>query len=349
MAAHTLFFVHGMGKHDKGFSDKAAGMLKGVSRQYSFFRQAAFEEYFAIREILHDDILDHYREMWKGNAEALLATLPAETGNKTADMIRSMLKKYDDALGDNSFATHWLDVLTYRTLAQARDAVNVRVAEGILSGLPNENTSFLPWSILGHSLGTAVVHNTLCSMFGEGEPSNNVRRLNVEDFRPTCVVMAANVSRLLQIEEPECMKVYNSIVRPGSPGSRAVCDYYLNLRHKYDPFTKPKPFDHDFDDRFPAGRYFDLRPAHLNQINTHDLVHYLAAPMVHIPFLRCCFGEGCVTKEEEKASSELFEKETLNSKISEYRKELEGVFPKELDDWKALAKLILAFKKFVKP
>ena len=88
------------------------------------------------------------------------------------------------------------------------------------------------WSVVAHSLGTAVTHATLARVFQIAE---NDPQAGQAMMRPTVICTAANVTRAL---EPPAT-AYADTLRPGSAlGPQA----YISCSHKLDPFCRPLPF-----------------------------------------------------------------------------------------------------------
>jgi hypothetical protein len=112
--------------------------------------------------------------------------------------------------------------------------------------------------------------------------------------RPTLLAMIANVSRVLEDD----IDVYLSRVRPGNPTDPdAACRYYLNALHAWDPIPQAKAFRPLL--AWPSLGVRQLKPpvflnveiSEIEQLNVHDLNHYLRNPLVHGPIFNCLLDQ----------------------------------------------------------
>jgi hypothetical protein len=160
------------------------------------------------------------------------------------------------------------------------------------------------FSVLAHSLGTAVAHDTLHRL--ATKPINQLEdhgrpntALQPPGFRFHSYFAVANVSRVLW---PNGRRIENvSRVRPpvsGLTGNR----YYLNqtfrnFRHVADPVPAFWRFG-------PTGwgdRFMNVDIRHYRDINVHDLVHYLKHPGVYIRIFTGLLGNNAIPNAEIQA------------------------------------------------
>lgn len=323
MARRILFFVHGMGKNPAGWSAAACKTFRDAYESFEDLRPYPFDEHFECCEIVYDEIFERYRQRWRDDAAQLNALIGF---SDAAPALIARVAALGRSLGeDRFFTTHLLDVVMYRYLSLVAAPVRVSVAAQIaerLGKVPNAEPQ--PWSVVAHSLGTSVAHDSLHYMFAGGE--SEIPVLSRESFAPEVGLFVANVSRLL--ERPE-LRVYQSLVRPSWQRANGIFDFYLNARHIYDPFTRPKPFDPEFDWLDPRTRaksfprYQELRIDEVLQPDVHDLSHYLANPGVHVPFIRALFGQrGVISAASEREALEKHREKSVGARLAVAREQL---------------------------
>lgn len=330
--AYTVFLLHGMGLHPADWSDSLQKKLKNVYAGAAFGRMnsKAFGDRFNVVQLEYDSVFRDYVRRWSGNAAALLGAKPAQAIGD-ADQLLGWLT--DAAKGDDNFSwSHAADVFMYRFFGSVRAQVKVHVANQIVAALQQADGA--PWSIIAHSLGTAVAHDSLHALWSDGggtDPDDPrvPSGYGAKDYPAQAVVMVANVGRALQTN-PKVLEPA-STVRPGPVGSSAHgCAQYLNIRHKYDPFTWVRPFD---PDRWPTpeSHYQHIQCDHLWDYNVHDVGHYLEAPQVHVPLFRAIAYDGIISQKEQAEAEEAFRpykyKKLTDMVISKARGELEKLRP----------------------
>ena len=195
MDKHLIFFVHGIGDQAKGWSKDLRSDFKALFDSYPLPAGGRpFAEQFQTEEILYNDLFDEWRKRVARDADGALKLLGG--GGLGARDIGELLKAGAAAGGGGFFRTHALDVLQYRFLRLVADAVRDAVEHQIMSKL--SETDFgtpVRWSVIAHSMGTSVMHDTLHDMFRPGAGSEGSAL-----FQPYAVVMLANVSQLLHDE-----------------------------------------------------------------------------------------------------------------------------------------------------
>jgi hypothetical protein len=351
MPQHIIFFIHGMGEHDGTWHAAGLNQLKAAFKEYEFPKTMIFDDLFLCVPVVYNDILQRTRE--SANTDytrfklAVLAGInPAEIAART---VEKELDKYASLIGagNNNFIwTHILDVILYRWSNAIRMGIDVSVAEQI-TRVTSQN-EHRTWSIMAHSLGTSVAHNTINSLHNTGfpnAPNGPILPLNPMKSRCNTLAMISNVSRVLQRDDA---KVYETQVMPGSSSAGRLCSYYLNARHKLDPLTMPKPFGPDLwpdSATFSTDRYQHIRPSHLHfeadQLpHAHDFDHYLSNPRVHVPFFRSILGTNIVPEEEFKLAKARFDSEIRSNTLDKARKALESRMSTPTGNWKNLLSAI---------
>lgn len=316
MAKNIIFFVHGIGRHADGWSKIKGGPVHALieaSKQYDCFNGLKLENLVDLVEIRYDDIFDQHLDQWASLASTLKTSPFSSTSfNKVTDLLSRV---NDDK---NLFAQYGGDVILYTAFdliaRRVRLRVNSIISSKITSALkaarnqPGPNPEF---SIVGHSLGTTIVHDCLQQLASSNwlpkggvaisdvsmttEEKKNLRRLMQNpannpyapgNFIWDSVYMISNTSRLLHRTDKT---PYNSLVQPGE-----TTRYFFNVEHELDPICKVKSF------KIPAhwnkSRAFNIEVDHIHQANVHGFAHYLKRPAVHRPLFRSMideFGNSC--------------------------------------------------------
>lgn len=353
---HILFFIHGMGTHDAAWHTRGAEMLRASFREYDQLRSLDFDAQFELHPLVYDDRLQALRDRANADFAAFKGAVLGQLANSepvAADSLERELDKLAELGGvaGGGFAwTHALDVVLYRFASTVRAAVDVSVARQILHVLGSR--AHIGWSVLAHSLGTSVIHNTLNSLYNTGftddDNGSPIGPLNPVSTRCATLAMIANVSRVLQREEA---KVLETRVKPGPPSPNRLCSYYLNVRHKLDPFTKPKPFNPDLwpdETMFSTERYQHIRPSHIafeadELSRVHAFDHYLMNPRVHVPLFRSLLGRFIVGSEEFRAAKARFDAEIRSQTLERVRARLESRLPPSTGNWRSLLAAIRRF------
>lgn len=284
MANHVVFLVHGMGNFEKDWSNALVAQLRGHFNAYEELKFNATEKTFDFEEITYNTVFEDWKRQWKDDAAAA-AKAAAGLGMESA-VVDSLLQAAAAPAGDGFFQTHLLDVALFYSFEIVAEQVQRHVAEQILRRLRAKGQNNIPrWSVIAHSLGTAVMGETLHAMFShriEGEPLGDA-------FKPQCVAMLANTGRLLWNKGGD---LYLSKTRPDGPDGSGACWRYLDFRHALDPVPAVQPFHKPPPQWFPAGVdpkevyvHVDLPAADLQSRNVHAFEHYLGHPDVHIPLI----------------------------------------------------------------
>ena len=195
VAKHIIFLVHGIGDTKPGWSKP---VQDAITTQYAGFHVAKlmpFEANFAFSEVNYNDRFDAIRTEWK-NAAAPVAAKLGEGGLGKGAVAKLMTWSAMPA-EDGFLNTHALDIVLYRFFSlvgqRVRDAVQKQILDTLAAQPAND---VLRWSVIAHSLGTSVTHDVLHQMFSPDRPAE-WGALPPGLFRPSVVMMVANVSRLL--------------------------------------------------------------------------------------------------------------------------------------------------------
>jgi hypothetical protein len=331
--ADTIFLVHGMGHHPDDWYVPVQKTLKQLYGKYNISR-IPFDTRFTIQPISYDSVFRMLVARWQADATALGAASAAVGATEVGNLV-GWLRNAGQV--DNNFVwTHAADVLLYRLFYTVRHEVKTHVAAELARGIDALPAS-ARWSVIAHSLGTAVAHDSLDMLMSGTQEDGSPTGFEARHEQALVVAQVANVSRVLQT----AAKAYDSNVKPGRAGQNGRgCRKFLNFRHVLDPFTIPKMFR---PDNWPdstavaKGLYRYIEVNHVHDINVHDLTHYLKHPDVHIPLFRSLAGfKSAVTKAQEEealANFKQFGQLSQSAGIS-LKEKLEEVSPGISEDWK---------------
>lgn len=342
MSKHIIFLIHGIGDTAPGWSADVQKVFRNSYRGYPELEMLVpFDQNFVFQEICYNDKFDDRRSTWREQASAVLAVCGQHGMDGGA---AQLLAQYaSEADKDNFLTTHVLDIVLYRFIPQLAEQVRTAVQKQILACLtaqPQDET--VTWSIIAHSMGTAVAHDTLRAMYTQQSAAG---LLPPSVTRPKVLAMFANVSRLLAGE----IDVYTSGVCPGSQPGKGVCDVYLNACHRWDPIPVPRRFKPK--DGWPdtqtrsAGRYVGVLNSAITQRNVHDFTHYLHDPKVHIPLFRALTWNGVIDDDRLKSACDEYEAATPVGRFNSWVEELKAMWPDENAGWRDVIKCFRAFQE----
>ncbi|MEO6332361.1 MAG: hypothetical protein ABIV11_10305 [Gemmatimonadaceae bacterium] len=335
---HKLFLIHGMGAYD---GDKWAKEVKAVLvaawKKYPKLAAVKFDDQFEIEMVHYDPIFQGIVTKWQTDSTAL-GKLADQVGAAEVGQLVGWLKTAGKTDG-NFIWSHAADVLLYRLSATVRQRVVTHVAKQIIEGVEKqyEEHQRSNWSVIAHSLGTAVTHDAL-DMLAVGQiPGVTVTAFDPRIEQAQVVAMVANVSRVLEA----IVDVYQSAVKPGRAGqSGRSCLRFLNMRHFLDPFTIPRMFrPQSWPDAATVadGRYSYIEVEHVHEVNVHDICHYLRNPAAHIPLFRALAGQTRITKEQEKKALDEFKPfgPMTDEKAAKLKQKLSSMAPSMGETWRS--------------
>lgn len=342
MSNKSLIIVHGMGEHtEASVKQEIAGALKTVFSRYDSLASKDPMSEIDLSVFAYNYYFDDYRKSVEDRNDIVSALqgVSNKYGGLLPEAASEIAKLGKSITEDSFFSTHWLDVLLYRYSLMAepiQEELAVQIASEVrLKGGANVH-------LLGHSLGTSVLHDTLARLYGP-EPSKV--KLSTVNAKISCVHMVANVSRMLQTFR----KVGSSEVRP----VLGCCTNMIQYRHRLDPIPQIKPFTPTnnggwITPKIWEGSYQLIEPSAVTSANVHALSHYLLDPEVHLPLLHVLMGFKPLALER-KAAQDFFNQTTLNGKAQALQQtvemlDLSGQSLKALlDAAKALKDMVIGF------
>lgn len=309
-------------------------LLRECYSRYANLQLIPFDQTFKFVEIRYDGEFDGLRKRWKQAADEVVGLVDDEGGEDT--LVGTLAGWAEEANKDKFLATHVLDIVLYRLVTSVGELVRSTVIDQIMQEL-DPGTDVLRWSVIAHSMGTAVAHDSLLELF-----TRKKKGLKPEQHGLQVLMMVANVSRLL--EDPDLYQddVYRSIVRPSTDPAGGVCRYYLNARHEYDPIPMPKrfkPAESWPDPQARADRRYEELPIGIvEEADVHGLEHYLRNPAVHVELFRRLTVPGLI---DEQTARDALAAHAAQSPISKFKEELAALKKLSLADEEENWNLIL--------
>lgn len=265
-----VILVHGMGTHKKGNIKKE--FITGVNETGKCLINDSFkiEDHVKLKEYHYSKMLDDIRKKLSDNATAIkeqgfgfLSTIGV-----AGEVITAITDFHDDLDDDSFFTTHWLDVILYGSTFYG-EQIRVEFAKFLNKELLKANGREI--HIICHSLGTAVVHDTLAKLYRKSfNATDNIPDLPTGSFNISSLWTFANVSRLVcllnDLEDP--------MTSPVTTGSDGCTNAFYNVRHKFDPFTWFKTYNRKMS--FIKTYENDV----IKKWNTHDFTEYVSDPLV---------------------------------------------------------------------
>jgi hypothetical protein len=263
-----LFVVHGMGDQEENWSISARDLLAAEYEKHRAAGMPEWKDLVSWHEIRYADIFIDIIQDWKQSGDDLWPLLQ----NIQAQDVRKYAERLKMPAAPGFLLTHATDVILYHTCPQVKQPALNRVIKAITDEVGPGDT----WAIVGHSLGTSLVHDAVHQLWNVQEQFGSVLP------KASFVFMVANVSRALEWTAD----VYLSHVKPAPLNARqTACVRYVNVEHKFDPFPKVKRFQ-------PVGwsDFLHVETDHFADRNIHGFMHYLAHPAVHCELLRRIVG-----------------------------------------------------------
>lgn len=216
MSKHIIFLTHGMGNHVHGqWEIPIINMLNDLFKSYNVYtyESKSLDECVEFVPITYDNIFREQVSKWENKFDVLLTSLNENNHFNTtpiSDWLKIASPKEQDF-----FWTHIVDVLLYRFFPNITQMIRIHVINQIKDRLKNE-TDVPNCSVIAHSLGTAVMHDSLHLLFTTAW--GGLPNLLLQQFKFQSITMLANTSRVLTNDVPDTgefyNKIYNSVVKP---------------------------------------------------------------------------------------------------------------------------------------
>ena len=336
---HILFSIHGIGRQQDDWATSVKDHLIEKASQYEHFRDTGLDKHVIFEPIRYDSVFDDLLVRWQDNFSGIMSS---EAGSlipkgKLMDLMDSM----DDEERE-FFWSHVAAVLIYRFFPLYRDRIRIEVIRTIAQKVKRYREEFgniTRFSFLAHSLGTAVIHDSL-HLLGATEWDDEIANvMGPPHTRFQSLFMVANTSKILQSD----IKVDHSIVcAVGSRGdlNKEYLDQYVNVFHKYDPIT----LLWQVNGVSWGANFNQINLSHFRNVNIHDFIHYLDHPDVHIPLFRTLCGFRSVKPAEQIQALEAYRNIDRQSVITELQNRLENAKSK-IDENSTLMDLVKIWVK----
>ncbi len=310
MRKHVLFVFHGMGKHaattlpneDDSWIEDIAKILKKSAGQFSAFSDG-LESRVELVPITYDQVFHTILTRWDRSVDILCDKLGTANVSKVVDWMQGISSDQS-----NFFWTNIVDVLLWRFFDQARDQILARTSEKLVSKIAvelkaaKENQTRVRFSVLAHSLGTSVAHDTLQRLattpISDKHGLHNTA-LFPANFQFYSFFTLANVSRILwpgdtRVEQQTKIRPTNETL---DTNSFYLGGKFINIRHVADPI----PAFGRFSPKNWGDKYISRKIRHYRDVNVHGYSHYLTHPLVYGLIFRGLLGSKLVPTAEIKA------------------------------------------------
>jgi len=314
MPKQLIILVHGMGTHPKGeilrefkkaITDRAKGF--GIA-DLSFLQKVDYAEFN------YSEYFDAIRKQFAENAKARKKGFGYLAGMGFEEKLLDQLTTFESNFGkDEFFYTHWLDVILYSTMyfGEKVRVDFIRSFEKLRKRYDHKNIH-----IICHSLGTAVVHDALAKYYRtDSNPFDDIPDLKTGNFNIASLWTFANVSRMVNLLNGLTDPLHSTV----TTGKDGCASNFINIRHKYDPFTWFKTYDRNIEN----SKTFENTV--FKKINTHDFYEYVTEPRVAKAILSFIYE---VTVNDFEKGMADYMVESLNQEV----KEVKGLIDAAVDD-----------------
>ncbi|XOV90656.1 MAG: hypothetical protein ACFHX7_12410 [Pseudomonadota bacterium] len=283
-----IILVHGMGVYPKpgpgveGFTHEFISAANKTLNSFTGFKSKKIEKLAQVEEINYDSFFNKVRTDIADRAGTITDALTGVSGIDAvgslpaiAFKLAALEQKFKD---DDFFYTHVLDVVLYASILGGR--VRTDVAEQFTRLIEKYPES--PITVVAHSLGTAVIHDTLAKLYtGDFDALGSVASLDRLTHRIRSLWMLANVSKLVNavtgLLDPQ-----KSAVKPTPEGCTSKM---RTVRHKLDPFTWIETFDPANDGGWISQDEYQVNfksivTSAITDFNTHSFAEYVKSPQV---------------------------------------------------------------------
>lgn len=285
-----VLMIHGMGTHhqpenaENGLTSTQKEVCDGINETAGHlgFEDYKFQEKVELHEFNYSKFLEEILLRDAKKAQELIGHIGMlQERGLLPDVASKLVVEFSEADSGKFFYTHWMDVIYYGLMfwgEKIRNELAAKINELYIQANQTGQTV----NVIAHSLGTAVLHDTLVKLYRkDADIRAKAPELDVDQFKFDAIIQVANVSRLVNIlngiGEPH-ISVVNS--GPGKCAKR-----FYNFFNEFDPFTWFKRWD------APIHTGYAERITTVRDINTHDLTEYAAAPTVCYAIMTNIVGE----------------------------------------------------------
>jgi hypothetical protein len=324
----VVFLLHGIGRHEEGWSSafqtRFKTLVKALEADGDFDPDPLLEELENTEfvELWYDDLYQKFVEVMLEREPEFIAAL------KFAGLTK-LAKVFTTDSGDEDFVRdNIFDVLLYRVMPEHRMMTRKKLALAMMGAIQQHGIDDVEYTLVAHSLGTAVAHDTLQEMATEkGSPL----KLGLT-FTFRNLMMLANTSALLRNDFDPRESLVRPFVAPGDPG---YVRFYWNFSHKWDPVAQIYGYQGYMKGQ-PSKRYTYTTITHFQAANIHAITHYLNDPAVHFRMFSGIYGKDLVPDAYVNVMTQELPKRKLADKaieglIDKIRPAIEPVGPPDAD------------------
>jgi hypothetical protein len=361
MQLHHILFIHGIGQHadewvttkEEGASESISDQFFGLLGDYPALKAVDFKS-IKLHSIHYDDEILKLFANWADQAKKL------KDGLSSSPILRDEAAWFTDIVDKASQAqqagnwqfTHLMDLLMFAGSPSIQDRLVTYVGRqviGLIKGNPADH-----FSLVGHSMGTAMAHKMVQALYNEGVVDPGGTRQTLKgDFRFQCVTMIANTSYSLSRDRATH---YSGIVRPSMSVGTGCCHKWINVNHRLDPVGIFLPFDYRknpswLDPKVELrGFHRDIRLSRITSPAIHSVGHYLRDPSFNIPFFELTLGQRFSDKQRDDAVKK-FDAASPEGQFKALRSHLEELDVSKLESFRefytSLKTFIALVKQFV--
>lgn len=316
MANHHLLCVHGVGDHSDNWVTSEDQDTKQTFKDcflecWDKYDELSPSENLVFHSVHYDDILLRALDSWDTLLEQLSALAPTPR-NTFSNKLYKEASRLSAKSAQNSFVkSHLMDLLLFYTIPSITDAVITHVGQQCLDIISAEKSKGGKpiFSVIGHSMGTAVVEKTLKALFSEkSEKIFTGSKDTLEgDFSFYAVILIANTSFTLARDNSEEMFYRRSKFKPGdSVGS--ICKKMLNINHTLDPIGRFRPFSppKNWLNTDDEGLYVSVLLSELSSPYVHSINHYMRDACAHTRIFNALEGDLTIKQPDATGSTENF-------------------------------------------
>lgn len=336
MSKQLIVLVHGMGTHPEGQITKEFKSALAERAKSFGMTDLSFLEQVDYKEFNYSNKFDMIRKQFAENAEARKKGFKYLSGSGVSGSLLKQLTDFEVNLSKDEFLyTHWLDVILYSTTYFGE-----KIRHELITFLDElrEKYNHQNIHVVCHSLGTAVVHDSLAKYYRiDSTPHDDIPDVKVGNFNLASLWTFANVSRMVNILN-DLKNPYQSTVTTGNKG---CTEFFFNSRHKYDPFTWYKSYDREMDDKVSQINTV------FRKANTHDFYEYITEPNTSRWILARIYNKS-VSNEDFEKGVDKYKEDTINDEVDELKVIVDGLIAspdiesvkKAIDQFKVIEKKI---------
>ena len=355
---HHLLCVHGIGTHANNWTDSIDdgdisfnNLLKELWEHY--FPDDSFDSKVKVHSIHYDDEIKMLFNNWEEQAKALKSGLASshlllDEIDWFTEIIDSASATADEEHDDHWKYSHLMDLLLFvgSPTIQKRlvTYVGAQVAKFIAENFEDNQIS-----VIGHSMGTAILHKVIKAYFNEGFVDEAGKRHTAShNFMFNSVIMVANTSYTLSRDKGAH---YEGIARPSLTPGKGSAYQWFNINHQFDPVGQFLPFNPKgttwLDPSIKAIEWFkDIELELITSKSIHSINHYFRDPAFHIPFFNTVFAKN-ITKEKINEAVKSHATISIQGGFAELRSGFLALSSKNANSFKDFYQNLIAFQNLI--